>query len=133
MIQGYSQYTKNDLHKFYLFSHSDRFSFSHIDSLVRSVSSKLFMLLMPPGIFSASIDSETPVFNYGNTPELQQLLDEGTVNPKLVYNLPKNLPNANSKVEFHKRTKDLKFVPNSVFTKDEALKLKFPIIAKPAE
>lgn len=132
-LKLFESFKDNDLQKIYLMSHSDKFSFSHIDSLVRSVSAKLFMLLMPPGIFPESINPEIPIFNYGNTPELQKLLDDGIVKSKNVYNLPKNLPNANSKVEFHKRTKDLKFVPKSVFTKEEAEKLKFPIIAKPAE
>jgi hypothetical protein len=132
MIKDYSQYTNSDLKKFYLFAHSDRFSFSHIDSLVRSVSAELFQLLMPPGIFPKSIDPEIPIFNYGNKPELQKLIDDGIVKKKNVYNLPENLINANSKVEFHKKTKDLKFVPKSVFTKKAAMDLKFPIIAKPA-
>lgn len=122
----------NDLRKFYLFSHSDRFSFSHIDSLVRSVSGELFMLLMPPGIFPNSINPNIPVFNYGNTPELQELIDGGFVLEKNVYNLPKNLVNANSKIEFHKKTEALEYVPKTVFTKEEANGLKFPIIAKPS-
>ena len=131
MIDGYSKYINNDLKKFYLFSHSDKFSFSHIDSLVRSVSGELFLLLMPPGVFADSIDPNIPIFNYGNKPELQELIKKGVVKKKNVYNLPDKLVNANSKVEFHKKTKDLKFVPKTVFTQEEALKLKFPIIAKP--
>lgn len=122
----------NDLKKFYLFSHSDRFSFSHIDSLVRSVAGDIFMFLMPPGIFPKSIDPNIPVFNYGNTPELQELIDSGFILEKNVYNLPKNLVNANSKVEFHKKTEGLDYVPKTVFKKEEAAGLKFPIIAKPS-
>lgn len=132
MIQGYSQYVNNDLQKFYLMSHSDKFSFSHIDSLVRSVAGHLFLLLMPPGIFPGSINPEIPVFNYGNTPELQKLIDDGVIRKENVYNLPENLVNANSKVEFHKKTNGLDFVPKSVFTKEEAASLKFPVIAKPS-
>lgn len=124
--------SNNDLHKFYLIPHSDKFSFSHIDSLVRSVSAELFMLLMPPGIFPDSIHTEIPVFNYGNQPELQGLIDSGVVKKENVYNLPENLVNANSKVEFHKKTEGLDFVPTTVFTLEEATKLKFPIIAKPS-
>ncbi len=132
MIQSYSKFTNNDLKKFYLFAHSDRFSFSHIDSLVRSVSENIFLLLTPPGIFKGNIDPTIPILNYGNKPELQELIDKGIVQKKMVYNLPEFLKNANSKVEFHKKTKDLNFVPKSVFTKEKALKdLKFPIIAKP--
>ena len=89
------------------------------------------MLLMPPGIFPKSINPDIPIFNYGNSPELQELIDGGFVKKENIYNLPEYLPNANSKVEFHKRTKDLSFVPKTVFTKQEAESLKFPIIAKP--
>lgn len=122
---------ENDLLKVYLFSRSDKFSFSHIDSLVRSVSAKLFMLLMPPGIFPDSIDRNLPILNYGNIDELQNLLDSNVVLSNNIYNLPKNLINANSKVEFHKKTDKLPFVPKTVFNKGDVNKLKFPVIAKP--
>lgn len=87
---------------------------------------------MPPGVFPKSIDINIPIFNYGNTPELQELIDGGFVKEANVYNLPKNLVNANSKVEFHKKTKDLDFVPKTVFNISEIGNIKFPIIAKPA-
>jgi hypothetical protein len=87
---------------------------------------------MPPGIFPASIDPNIPIFNYGNKPELQELIDNGIVRKENIYNLPENLINANSKVDFHNKTKELPFVPKTVFTKEEAKNIKFPIIAKPS-
>lgn len=129
---NFGQYINNDLKKIGLFVHSDKFSFSHIDSLVRAVSNEMFILLMPPGIFEDNIDINMPILNYGNQPELQELIDKKLIKTKNIYNLPKNLKNANSKVEFHKKTKDLKFVPKTVFDIKDISELKFPIIAKPA-
>lgn len=121
---------ENDLHKIYLFSHSDKFSFSHIDSLVRSVSHKIFQMLTPPGIFPESIDKSIPVFNYGNKPELTELLRSGAILKEKVYNLPEFLINANSKVQFHKLMNTYDFVPKTVFSKEDAADLNFPVIAK---
>lgn len=121
-----------DLKKIYLFTHGDKFSFSHIDAIVRAVGENIFQLLAPPGIYPETIDKTMPVFNYGNNEEIAKLIKDGVIDKKNVYNQPENLVNANSKVEFHKKTKDLKFIPKTVFTKEDALKsLKFPIIAKP--
>jgi hypothetical protein len=129
LILEFEQYN-NDLHKIYLFSHSDKFSFSHIDSLVRSVSQKMFQLLMPPGIFPESIDRTLPVFNYGNKGEIAALIASGAIDVNNVYNRPENLVNANSKVRFHQLMQEFDFIPKTVFSKDQAASLKFPIIAK---
>jgi len=129
-LYEFDQYTGNDLRKIYLFSHSDKFSFSHIDSLVRSVAQKMFEMLTPPGIFSESIVKSVPVFNYGNKKELSALIAKGVIDAKNVYNRPENLINANSKVKFHQIMSALDFIPKTVFTKEEAANLKFPVIAK---
>lgn len=126
----FDKFTENDLHRVYLFASSDKFSFSHIDSLVRSVSQKMFQLLTPPGIFADSIDKTLPVFNYGNKEEIKKLIEDGVIERKNVYNQPENLVNANSKVEFHKKTAGMEFIPKTVYSKEEASSLKFPIIAK---
>lgn len=126
-------FKNSDLKKIYLFARSDRFSFSHIDSLVRSVADNIFQMITPPGIFPNMINKKYPVYNYGNYDELKLLIQRGDVNADNVYNNPENLINANSKVEFHKKTEGLDFVPKTVFTKEDAIgKLKFPVIAKPS-
>lgn len=53
--------------------------------------------------------------------------------PKRVYNLPENMKKTGSKVEFHKIFDKENYIPKTVFKIDETEKLKYPIIAKPAE
>lgn len=125
----FEQFT-NDLRKVYLFAQSDKFSFSHIDSLVRNVSEKIFIQLTPPGVFAGDINKTMPILNYGNGNVLKDLIENGSVDRKNVYNQPENLTNAFSKVNFHKKTEGLQFIPKTVFTKNEATGLNFPIIAK---
>jgi hypothetical protein len=125
--------TPKDLRKIYLIPHSDRFSFSHIDHLVRRVAENLFDLVMAPGIFKDSINSELPVYNYGNHDEIYDLIESGVFKKKNIYNHPDNLKYANDKIEFHKAMDGLDFVPNTVFKQEDVSKLKFPIIAKPKD
>ena len=125
----FEQFT-NDLRKVYLFAQSDKFSFSHIDSLVRNVSEKIFIQLTPPSVFPGDINKEMPILNYGNSKVLKELIENGTVDRNKVYNQPENLSNAFSKINFHKKTEGLPFIPKTVFSKQEANALTFPIIAK---
>lgn len=122
-----------DLMQVYLFTHSDAFSFSHVDHAVRSAASKMFDFLTPPGIFPESVRKGVPVYNYGNEEEIAQLIKDGRIDRKDVYNAPGNLKYANDKQLFHKRTEDLRCVPETVFDKESAMKLKFPVIAKPKD
>lgn len=121
----------SDLGKINLFSHSDKFSFSHVDHAVKAVGAHLFNYVASPGIFPESIDPELPVYNYGNSDEIVDVIKSGAMKRKNIYNQPQNLKFANNKIEFHKAMEGQKFVPKTVFTKDEALKLRFPVIAKP--
>lgn len=123
--------TPKDLKKIYLMPHSDRFSFSHIDHLVRRVAENLFDLVMAPGIFPESINPDLPVYNYGNHDEIYDLIKKGAFKKKNIYNHPDNLKYANDKIEFHKAMDGLDFVPKTVFKQEDVSKLKFPIIAKP--
>lgn len=128
----FSEYgTNKDLKKIYLIPHSDRFSFSHIDHLVRRVSENLFDLVLAPGIFPDSINPDMPVYNYGNHDEIYDLIGKGAFKKKNVYNHPDNLKYANDKIVFHKAMDGESFVPKTVFSADDAVKLKFPVIAKP--
>jgi len=121
----------SDLYKINLIATSDKFSFSHVDHIVKSVASMLFTFIMPPGIFEDTIISSYPVYNYGNNDEIHALIKSGVFKRKNIYNLPGNLENANDKVKFHKKMEGCPFVPKTVFTPEDAKKLKFPLIAKP--
>lgn len=120
-----------DLGKIYLMAHSDRFSFSHIDYLVRRVAERLFDLVLPPGIFPESVDRARPLYSYGNSAELAPLLASGAVLRENVYNQPENLKYANNKIRFHQMMAGLDYVPKTVFSAEDAEGLKFPVIAKP--
>lgn len=124
---------QGDLFQVNLIPHSDRFSFSHVDHAVKAVGSMLFNFIQPPGIFMDSINPDLPVYNYGNSEEINDIIKAGAFKRKNIYNLPSNLVNANDKVKFHKKMEGCSFVPKTVFTADEAAKLTFPIIAKPKE
>lgn len=130
-VLNYSDFNKSDLRKIYLMPHSDRFSFSHIDHLVRRVAENLFDLVMAPGIFSGVINPELPMYNYGNHDEIYGLIKCGAFKKQNIYNHPDNLKYANDKIEFHKAMDGLDFVPKTVFAKEDVSNLKFPIIAKP--
>ena len=121
----------SDLYKINLIATSDKFSFSHVDHIVKSVASMLFTFIMPPGIFEDTIISSYPVYNYGNNDEIHALIKSGVFKRKNIYNVPGNLENANDKVKFHKKMEGCPFVPKTVFTPEDAKKLKFPLIAKP--
>jgi glutathione synthase/RimK-type ligase-like ATP-grasp enzyme len=54
-------------------------------------------------------------------------------NPKMIYNIPKEMKRCGSKVEFHKIFDKSIYVPKTVFKIEETGSLKWPIIAKPAE
>lgn len=121
-----------DLLKINLFTHSDKFSFSHVDHIVKAAGAFLFNYICPPGIFDESINGELPVYNYGNFDEIKKLIEDGIIDKKNVYNDPDNLVNANDKVVFHKKMSGFSFVPKTVFDLDNVNKLKFPVIAKPS-
>jgi hypothetical protein len=120
-----------DLLSVYLFANSDSFSFSHVDHAVKAAASMLFDFITPPGIFD-SVRKGVPVYNYGNHDEISQMISDGVISRKDVYNKPGNLKNANDKVIFHKKMQSRNFVPKTAFNATDAAKLKFPIIAKPA-
>lgn len=122
----------SDLGKAYIFTYSDSFSFSHLSASARSAAGKMFHFLSPPGVFHESLQ-KLPIYNYGNYDDLRKLIKDGHVDASDVYNKPENLINANSKIEFHKKVAKFDFVPKTVFSKDDAKGLKFPIIAKPSE
>lgn len=130
-VLNFNDFNRSDLRKIYLMPHSDRFSFSHIDHLVRRVSENLFDLVLAPGIFPDSMNPDLPMYNYGNHDEIYALLKAGAVKAENIYNHPDKLQFANDKVKFHEAMEGLDFVPKTVFKKEDVGNLKFPLIAKP--
>ena len=77
------------------------------------------------------INPDYPVLNY-QSDLVNELLDSGKIKKENIYNLPSIIKKSGSKTEFHKLVGDHANVPQTVFTKNDALKLKLPVIAKPA-
>jgi len=93
---------------------------------------KFFIQVTENNIDKIEINPEYPILNYHSS-IVEQLLKEGRIKEENIYNHPKWIPLSGSKKEFHKLVGEDENVPTTVYSKNEALKkLKFPIIAKPA-
>ena len=78
------------------------------------------------------INPDYPILTY-NSKVTQKLLDEGLIKKENVYNLPEFIKQSGSKAEFHKLVKGDENIPQTVHSQEEALKIGFPLIGKPAE
>ena len=78
------------------------------------------------------INPDYPILTY-NSKVTQKLLDEGLIKKENVYNLPENIKMSGSKAEFHKLVEGNENIPKTAYTAEEALKIGFPLIGKPAE
>jgi glutathione synthase/RimK-type ligase-like ATP-grasp enzyme len=76
------------------------------------------------------INQTYPIVNY-NSDLVKYLLENKVIQLKNVYNKPQYVTDVSSKVKFHEIMMDSKFVPETVFSKEKAMNLKFPVIAKP--
>lgn len=93
---------------------------------------KFFIQVTENNIDTLNINPDYPILNYHSS-ITDQLLKEGKIKEKNIYNHPKWIHLSGSKKEFHKLVGDDENVPLTVYSKNEALKkLTFPIIAKPA-
>jgi glutathione synthase/RimK-type ligase-like ATP-grasp enzyme len=82
-----------------------------------------------------TFDTSVPVLYYGgNNKHAIKFLEKSNISKKNMYNKPSEMLITGDKKEFHKLFKSYKFMPKTVFTKEEVLtSLKFPIIAKPSD
>lgn len=92
--------------------------------------SKFFIQVTEKNIDKLDIDPTFPVLNYHGD-ITKQLLKDKKILSENVYNHPDQISKSGSKVEFHKLVGEDENIPKTVFTTEDALKLKFPIIAKP--
>lgn len=76
------------------------------------------------------INQKYPIINY-NSDLIKYLIKNKIIKSDNVYNHPDYTIDVASKVKFHELMQESKFVPKTVFTKEDAMKLKFPVIAKP--
>ena len=93
--------------------------------------SNFFQQLTPENYQEVDINPNYPVLNY-NSEMTNRLLEEGLIQEKMIYNHPESIKDSGSKVNFHRIVDEDPNIPTTVFTKNEAKDLLFPIIAKPA-
>ena len=94
--------------------------------------SKFFVQLTLENYKDIDIDPELPVLNY-NSKVCKTLLDEGLIKDDNVYNHPKYIKQSGSKSEFHKIVDGDENIPKTCHTKEDALEIGFPLIAKPSD
>lgn len=94
--------------------------------------SKFFVQLNLENYKDIDINPEYPVLNY-NSEVCETLLKEGLIKDENVYNHPKYIKQSGSKAEFHKIVDGDENIPQTCHSKEEALKIGFPLIAKPAD
>lgn len=94
--------------------------------------SNFFQQLTPDTYKDIDINPDYPVLNY-NSDMVNTLLDEGLIKKQNIYNAPDQIVYSGSKAKFHEKVEGDPNIPETVFSKEEALEMSFPIIAKPAE
>ena len=78
------------------------------------------------------INPNYPILTY-NSGVVETLLKENLIKKENIYNRPEFIKQAGSKAEFHKIVDGDESIPKTCHSEEEALKIGFPLIAKPAE
>ena len=117
---------ENDLNKIYIALDDDDLQGDDF-SYKKFCSSNFFKPLTPS---TTDFDADIPILNYSNA-TINHFWER--LNKDTVYNLPKYSEEVSKKERFHQLVGYHENVPLSVFTKNNALQLKFPVIAKPSD
>jgi hypothetical protein len=81
-----------------------------------------------------SISPGIPILNFTEDNDLvQAMINENVIDINSLYNKPTHSTVVSDKVSFHKKFRDCKFIPKTVFSVEDAMNLNFPVIAKPAQ
>lgn len=92
---------------------------------------KFFIQIHEDNIDSVDLDKSLPILNY-NTDITLKMIEKGC-SVDNVYNKPEFIKNSGSKEKFHKLVGDDINLPKTAYSKEEALKIGFPLIAKPTD
>jgi len=75
-----------------------------------------------------------PTLKYGeSSPKIFMLLNRYDIPYKSIYNKVEDIEKSANKKIWHKTLGNQDFIPKTVYSKEDALNLKFPIVAKPAK
>lgn len=118
-----------DLHKIYItIDGPDQKWYNHKDLK----DSSIYIWITPENYKDLDIDKSFPVLTYNKTIS-EDLLDAGKIKKENVYNLPEHYGIVGSKKEFHKRVNGHDNIPKTAYSTEDALKIGFPLIGKPAK
>jgi len=92
---------------------------------------KFFIQVTEDNIDDIELDFSMPILNY-NTDIVEKMLEKGCKKSN-VYNLPEFIKNSGSKKIFHEKVGNDENLPMTVFTQNDAIKIGFPMIAKPTD
>jgi hypothetical protein len=120
----------SDLHKIYLAINPD--SGHRWWSYKDFAGDNFFIQVTLDNYKDIDINPEYPILTY-NSGVTQKLLDEGLIKKENVYNLPEFIKQSGSKAEFHKLVDGDENIPKTFDNQEDALKIGFPLIGKPAE
>lgn len=119
----------NDLHKCYL---ALKLKNGHqYWSYKKYASDKFFIPVTEDNIDEIELDFNLPILNYSSE-ITKKMLDKGC-KPENVYNKPEHIKISGSKKKFHEYVGEDENLPTTVYTQSAAIKIGFPIIAKPTD
>jgi len=130
-VKGYTQFIKEEFGELFkallVYDNTNKGT----DISYKEYATENFMLPLTEKKLSYQINQKYPVINYNN--DISRYLIENKLIPlENVYNKPDDVKSVSSKRNFHMTMEKSKFVPKTVFSKEDALEnLSFPIIAKP--
>jgi hypothetical protein len=133
-LKGYTQFIKEEFGELFkmilVYDDNLNYNINDLDISYKQYITKNFMLPITEKSFAYQINQTFPVINYNN--DISNFLIENKLVPlNNIYNKPDDIKTASNKKDFYSCMGKSKFVPKTVFTKEEALKnLNFPIIAK---
>jgi len=116
---------ENDLHKIYAAVNTDT---GH--EWAKEEGSKAYKVITPKDISKLELDPNIPILNY-NMAVTEDLVKKFPKMKNFIYNPNETIQVSNSKKDFHERLGDDSNIPKTAYNEKDALKIGFPLIAKP--
>ena len=116
---------ESDLHKIYAAVNTDT---GH--EWAKEEGSKAYKVITPKDISKLELDPSIPILNY-NMAVTEDLVKKFPKMKNFIYNPNETIQVSNSKKDFHERLGDDSNIPKTAYNEKDALKIGFPLIAKP--
>ena len=116
---------ESDLHKIYAAVNTDT---GH--EWAKEEGGKAYKVITPKDISKLELDPSIPILNY-NMAVTEDLVKKFPKMKNFIYNPNETIQVSNSKKDFHERLGDDPNIPKTAYNEKDALKIGFPLIAKP--